>query len=183
MPTLMDRCCYSQWHGRIADSSEQDMGSVLTSKQIALEIKRKSVEVPSGCWEWQGALFRVGYPCVPQSYGGGRYGHRAMFAAVVAPIPAGMYVLHSCDNRKCVNPEHLHVGTHLENIKDMHAKGRQRGGSLPNEKNPSCKFSNQVIAAIRRDHAEGKRKAEIENLYGLSETHYYRIIKGESRHG
>lgn len=159
------------------------MGKELTSKQIALEIKRNSKEAPNGCWEWQGALFQVGYPRVPKNFGGGRYGHRAMFAAIVSPIPLGMYVLHSCDNRKCVNPEHLRLGTHLDNIKDMHSKGRQRGGSMPNERNPFCKFSDEIISAIRKDYAEGRKKAEIERIYGVSETHYYRIIKQEVRHG
>lgn len=155
----------------------------LSAKYVALEIKRKSVATESGCWEWIGALFRVGYPVVPRTFGGGRYGHRAMYGAVVAPIPAGMYVLHSCDNRKCVNPEHLFLGTHLDNIKDMHAKGRHRGGSLPNERNPSCKFSNDVIQQIRSDYANNRRKCEIERAYGISETQYYRVVRGEVRKG
>ncbi len=159
------------------------MGIDLSQKKIALELKRKSLETPDGCWEWQGACHTVGYPVVPVNFGGGRYGHRAMFSAVVSPIPKGMYVLHSCDNRKCVNPEHLRLGTHLDNIKDMHSKGRQRGGSMPGEKNPFAKFTDDQITGIRSFHAMGAKKKDIERKFGISETHYYRIIKQEARHG
>lgn len=155
-------------------------GKSLTKREIALQMKAKTKQVGE-CWEWQAGLHGVGYACVASSFGGGRYGHRAMYEAVVGPIPKGMYVLHSCDNRKCVNPAHLRVGTHLENIRDMQAKLRHRGGSLPNEKNPNHKFSNATICRIRELAAQGVPKRVIERECGVSETQYYRIVKNESR--
>ena len=154
-----------------------------SNRTLALQLKQRSVETEDGCWEWQGSLFSIGYASVPKKFGGGGYGHRAMYGLVVAPIPNGMYVLHSCDNRKCINPAHLSLGTHLDNIKDMHSKNRQRGGSMPNEKNPYCHFSNEVINQIRADYKAGKPKRDIERQYGISETHYYRVVKMEVRLG
>ena len=135
----------------------------------------------SGCWNWTGGKAGPGYGSVPRSVHASRTAHRASYAWFCGPIPAGRYVLHRCDNRRCVNPEHLFLGTHLDNIKDMQAKDRHRGGSLPNESNPSCKFSDETIAAIRVARASGAKKAEIERTYGISETHYYRVVKGVSR--
>ncbi len=152
-----------------------------SKRTIAIWLKQRSEEVTSGCWEWCGGRHGTGYGCVPVWVHKSHYAHRAMFAAVCAEIPPGMYVLHSCDNRKCINPEHLWLGTHLENIKDMQSKGRHRGGSLPNELNPKHKFSNETVALIRERAAAGIQKKYIEREFGVSESQYYRIVKRQSR--
>jgi hypothetical protein len=78
------------------------------------------------CWEWTGAL-RNGYGAIGR---GGRkdgveYAHRLTYQwAHNTAIPKGMDILHACDNRKCVNPAHLSVGTRQANVDDMMAKGR-----------------------------------------------------------
>lgn len=143
-------------------------------------LKERSV-VNGECWDWTAGMHGVGYGSVPRKIHKSAYAHRAMYECVVGPIPNGLYVLHTCDNRKCVNPEHLWTGTHLDNIKDMQAKGRHRGGSMPNEMNPFAKFTDVQVEAIRERARAGVRKCEIEREFGLSETHYYRIIKREAR--
>lgn len=145
------------------------------------ELKANSKPNENGCWEWTAGKHAVGYGCCHAKYGGGRYAHRSMYIAARGEIPQGMYVLHKCDNRKCINPDHLFLGTHLENIKDMQAKGRHRGGSMPGESNPFCKFPESAIKAIRSAIAEGQRKRDIEREFNISETHYYRVAKGLRR--
>ena len=74
------------------------------------------------CVLWEGKTDRDGY-----GYEGRGRAHRLAYAAVHGPIPAGLHVLHSCDNPPCVNVEHLFLGTNLDNIRDKVAKGRARG--------------------------------------------------------
>lgn len=76
------------------------------------------------CWEWQGPRSREGYG---NTYENGRNirAHRWAWERFVGPIPEGILVCHSCDNPPCVNPFHLFLGTHMDNMRDMVAKGRQ----------------------------------------------------------
>lgn len=55
--------------------------------------------------------------------------HRLMWESVNGPIPKGIFVLHKCDVRHCINPDHLFLGTHQDNMNDMKAKGRSRNGN------------------------------------------------------
>ena len=78
----------------------------------------------STCWLWTGTRTKSG------GYGilsiDGKYArtHRISFEIHKGKIPAGMHVCHKCDNPPCVNPEHLFLGSHLDNMKDMGRKGR-----------------------------------------------------------
>ncbi len=71
------------------------------------------------CWEWIGARTSAGYGLMD-----GRYVHRLAWELTRGPIPKGVLVLHHCDNRVCVRPSHLFLGSYLDNVRDMIAKGR-----------------------------------------------------------
>jgi len=71
------------------------------------------------CWEWTGKLLSNGY-----GYFAKGLAHRYAWSLINGEIPKGMYVMHSCDNRKCINPEHLSIGTPKENTQDMVRKKR-----------------------------------------------------------
>ena len=145
------------------------------------QLKANTKPAEGGCLEWTRGFHGVGYGSVSSRYEGGSYAHRAMYLAAHGEIPPKMYVLHRCDNRKCINPEHLFLGTHLDNIRDMQKKGRHRGGSMPGESNPFAKFSDTKIEEIRLAASRGERKRDIERQFGISETHYYRIVKKQVR--
>jgi hypothetical protein len=81
---------------------------------------------PEDCWEWKASTTNKGYGCIAP---GGATGHplgahRVAWTLTNGPIPAGLCVLHRCDNPPCCNPAHLFLGTILENNADMIAKGR-----------------------------------------------------------
>lgn len=82
------------------------------------------VTTESGCWEWTGWRAH-GYGYFFHE-GKDQRAHRVSYELFVGSIPDGLVVMHSCDNRPCVNPDHLSVGTQADNVRDMVAKGRQR---------------------------------------------------------
>ena len=81
------------------------------------------VHESSGCWEWTGHRDRKGYGSAWDGETMTR-AHRVAYLVFVGEIPGGLFVLHRCDNPPCCNPEHLFLGTHLDNMEDMRNKGR-----------------------------------------------------------
>ncbi|MCX5786077.1 MAG: HNH endonuclease [Elusimicrobia bacterium] len=141
------------------------------------------VQKGPGCWEWQAG----------RKLGKHRYGkfkmnrktigaHRVAWEFEKGPVPEGLCVLHHCDNPPCVRPDHLWIGTNLDNIKDRDAKNRQakgasngsrlyperllRGERHPNRLHPerlsrgsshyNAKLTEEQVREIRRLHATGQ---------------------------
>lgn len=134
-------------------------------KKLALieRVAFYSVKEEGGCWRWIGSVMSAS-PANQGGFGYGRIGfgkrnwlaHRFSWMAHNGEIPKGMSVLHKCDNPRCVNPEHLILGTQLENIADRNRKGRQ-----------TKKLSDEQVREIRE--AVGFHK-EIAAKYGVTRT-------------
>jgi len=86
-------------------------------------------DTPNGCWEWTGAIMPFGHG--QMGSGKGRkliLAHRFAWELENGPIPEGMEICHHCDNPRCVRVSHLFLGTHQENMADMHQKERRSRG-------------------------------------------------------
>lgn len=85
----------------------------------------KSIEVDeNNCWNWKLYKTKSGYGTTNYRKKVGQRAHRVSWLVNRGEIPNDYYVLHKCDNPACINPEHLFLGTHTENMKDMKEKGR-----------------------------------------------------------
>lgn len=84
----------------------------------------------AGCWNWKGHRNWLGYGVIRKDPRPDQkkvlFAHRWSYEAHKGPIPSGLHVMHSCDNPACINPDHLSVGTHVDNMRDMAEKGRAR---------------------------------------------------------
>lgn len=116
----------------------------------------------SGCWIWGGAKTADGYGLFFNGEQTER-AHRFSYRAYVAEIPQGRLLLHRCDNPSCVNPQHLVVGTQLENVADMRRKNR--AVDVAGSKHGRAKLSEEKVVSIR---ADGRCHAVIAAEHGVS---------------
>jgi hypothetical protein len=143
--------------------------------------------VAGECWEWRGEASRNGYGRFILSRAGGKRrgttAHRVAYMLAKGNIPAGRYVLHSCDNRLCVNPDHLSIGTHQDNMDDMHAKGRGSSGPshaaavAASAQRGADHWTNRAPARINRGSARPLAKLTDDNVRDIRR----RVGMGESQ--
>ncbi|MZE53776.1 HNH endonuclease [Streptomyces sp. SID5770] len=95
-------------------------------RRSALALLASRTDRTGKCWLWTRGRTASGYGKFNLN-GQTVYAHRASYEAYVGPIPAGLFILHSCDTPACVNPDHLRPGTHQENMRDRDTRGRGPG--------------------------------------------------------
>ena len=93
---------------------------------LSERFQQKYDVMPTGCWEWNGAFRNDGYGTIKIN-GRQQGAHRYSYELYVEQIPDKMLVLHTCDNRSCVNPKHLFLGSSEDNAQDALSKGRLTG--------------------------------------------------------
>jgi hypothetical protein len=130
---------------------------------------------PEECWEWKGCCLKpLPYGLIKRKDGAQLHANRVSWEYHCGPIPDGMFVLHNCDNPKCVNPNHLFLGTHQDNMDDMVHKNR-----LPahyGEDNGAAKLKLKEVMEILTDH---RSQQKIASAYGVSQTLISQIKLGK----
>lgn len=133
----------------------------------------------SGCWLWTAADTTDGYGVF--SYQGKLImAHRFSYLVHKGSLVEGMYVIHSCDVPCCVNPNHLRLGTPLENTIDKINKGRAKWSSLVGEACHSAKLKEQDVLHIRELYSCGITQAELSRNFNVSTANIAKIIHRRS---
>lgn len=125
---------------------------------------RCSINKHTSCWLYGLGLTTAGYGRIGINRKS-HYTHRLMFELVNGEIKNGLHILHKCDTPNCCNPDHLFLGTPLDNIRDMISKGRARYASLKGELNNAVKLKESQIVFILKSSETGKYLAK---KYGVS---------------
>ncbi len=145
-----------------------------TTKDVARFFGK--VQITKHCWLWLP-------PLNPKGYGRFDYNnkrvlvHRFSYELFVGLIELGKQILHKreCGNRHCVNPLHLYMGTHTDNMRDMRIWGNVNAG----ERNGNSKLCESDVLAIRRAYKKGSYCfREIADNFNISKSHAYNIVRG-----
>lgn len=136
------------------------------------------VDKTEGCWMWTGATSPLGYGNI--SIGGHSVAaHRLSWVITHGEIPKGMCVCHRCDTPACVNPDHLFLGTHLENMRDASIKDRFK--AIPRgEANHASKLTRADVLEMRHLRSLGLDYTAIGRQFGVGKNTCRRACVGES---
>lgn len=137
-------------------------------------IAGRTERMPSGCLEWRGAVGRNGYGKLVFR-GRVTSAHRVAYELAHGPIPQGQLVLHRCDNRVCLEPAHLYLGDHAQNMRDMDERGRRARGRAA-----GGKLTPEEVIAIRNALATGAVGRHLAKQYGVS-TAQISLIKNHKQ--
>ena len=141
------------------------------------------IEIDSkGCWIWKLSK------CKPYPYGQitirheekimRTTTHRISYCIWKGDIPENVFVLHTCHEYSCCNPDHLYLGDHKQNMKDMREAGRV--SDKTGCKNQNAKLKEIDVVNIRELHAKGLNNTEISIIYGITHQNIHRIVKNIS---
>lgn len=148
------------------------------------------VQRGQGCWEWQAALRSTGYGEVYWP-GHGRKkiaAHRASWLIHYGDIPDGLWVLHKCDNKLCVRPDHLFLGTHRDNVDDAVRKGIIKATRARGERSGNARLTDAQVTEIRERHRvihparkTGCSSTELAREFGITRQYVTQLVAGKWR--
>lgn len=136
-------------------------------------IKDRIIIASNNCWEWQKYRNKVGYGMCRINK---KTTHAHRFSAMAFlgfEINSSLFVLHKCDNRRCVNPKHLFIGTQKENMKDCSQKGRfnNRKGIA----NPRAKLTYEQVKIIKNRLQQGERQTALAKEFFVTQATIWKI--------
>jgi hypothetical protein len=131
------------------------------------------VKGPDDCWEWQAYIDARGYGRF-KFEGKDDRAHRVSWVLERGQIPDGLCILHKCDNPKCVNPDHLYIGTHQDNMRDRTDRNRSAHNRIFGERHGHSKATAEQVLEIRKI-GHSKSLKEMSALFGLSVSHISRL--------
>jgi hypothetical protein len=139
------------------------------------------VNKSDGCWEWTAGLNTGGYGQFKVKAGGSLVpASRFSWTIHFGPIPDGLLVCHHCDNRPCVRPDHLFLGTHQHNMADMVRKGRQASMNPAHAvvlRMAVAKLTPELVVEIRKVYAAGGvSMRQLAEQYGVNKSNIVRAI-------
>lgn len=142
--------------------------------------ERVATREGKACWEWKGSTHDFGYGLVRFWINGKqeRYAHRLSWYLHFGSL-GDAFVLHECDNPTCCRPNHLFLGSHVENMADMRAKGRHPAG----QRHPMAKLSTSQIEECRDRFQSGETLLSISRELGVSSATLHRAIYGKGWKG
>lgn len=134
------------------------------------------VRKTDGCWQWTAAIHHSGY---------GMFGvkktmvqaHRLAYELCIGEIPEGMFACHTCDNRSCVNPKHIFIGTAKDNTRDMFSKGR---AIQLRERHWNAKLTESDVLQIRDMWRSGLyTQSQIAKRFGVDRAHISGLVNNK----
>jgi len=137
----------------------------------------EKVQKGPGCWEWTGALDTYGYGLLAVKRKP-KLVHRLVWEMTHGD-PGDLHVLHTCDNRKCCNPDHLFLGTNADNVKDRMTRGRQPRG----ETHHMAKYSDADLKEMKQLRQSGLSLRAVGARFGASSGYVCDVLKGNKRCG
>lgn len=142
-----------------------------TNKTLIERFEEKIYYSLDGCWYWLGSISNTGYGRILVD-GINKQANRVSYM-IYKGDPADLFVCHTCDNRNCVNPDHLWLGTNTDNMRDMSKKGRHRSPEV----HPNAKLSDLAVADILTSN---ERNIDLARTYGMSRSQICKIKLGQS---
>jgi len=123
------------------------------------------------CWEWTGATSKeTGYGAFNDGKGRTVGAHVFSYRSIQGPIKKGLVVMHACDNRICVRPEHLSLGTPADNNADMANKGRARSAPKRGAEHYRSKLTADKVRAARALHKQGRKVEWLAKFYRVAKS-------------
>jgi len=132
----------------------------------------------ASCWLFLGSKTGRGYGRYRVN-GVGHNAHKASYLLFIGKIPDGIVVRHKCDNPSCVNPSHLELGTHQDNMNDR--RDRQRGARGDRYNSGTAKLNPVAVAVMRHMYSRGlKSQSALGRAYGVTQGAVWRVVHGKN---